>query len=116
MVQRERRACRRYVLALGVVVPSTNSPPELAGVTRDVGTCGMFFYIDHRFKALTAFDFSLTLPESIVPKENAAITGQGRVVRIEDGADRIGVAAEIEKITFGGETLQRTLARSLQLK
>jgi hypothetical protein len=99
----ERRTARRYELSLPVVV---RSPLQLQvepknGQTRDISTRGVYFLIDEQMAPGTELDFTLTLPAEITRGTEVFIRAHGRVVRVErksdDGADKLGVAAVIEK-------------------
>jgi len=101
----ERRAWHRFVLELTITLVG-ESMRGLRGITRDVSAGGFFFYVDSPFEDITNFEFSLALPASNVPTEKAAMIGRARVVRIEPGTKRVGVAAEVEKLIVGGEKLR----------
>ncbi len=105
-VQHERRARRRFPVTIQIAILPSAELPVMEGTTRDVSSGGVFFYIDPKLKPAPDFDFILTLPSDIAPPEVGRIACHGRVVRVEEGAEGLlGIAAKIEKVRFGGETL-----------
>ena len=101
----ERRIARRYELSRPVVV---RSPIERQvevesrnGQTRDISTRGVYFLIQEDMAPGTELDFTLTLPAEITRGTEVFIRAHGRVVRVErkseDGTDKLGIAAVIEK-------------------
>ncbi len=99
----ERRTARRYELSLPVVVrsPIDRELPEHNGQTRDISTRGVYFLIQQNVAPGTELDFTLTLPAEITRGTEVFIRAHGRVVRVEkkteNGAEKLGVAAVIEK-------------------
>lgn len=98
----ERRTARRYELSLPVVVrtPVQEAEPH-NGRTRDISTRGVYFTIDENVSPGTELDFMLTLPAEITRGTEVFIRAHGKVVRVdrtdEDGVERLGVAAVIQK-------------------
>jgi len=94
----ERRNARRYDLALPVVV---RDGIEHNGQTRDISTRGVYLMMDERLEPNSKFEFTLTLPQEITGGSSVLVQAQGRVIRVdsveEDGPNRLGVAAVIEK-------------------
>ena len=99
----ERRAARRYDLSLPVIirVPLDKETTPRTGKTRDISTRGVYFTIDKDFSTGTELDITLTLPAEITRGTEVFVRAQGKVVRVErkaeNGSDRIGVAAVIER-------------------
>lgn len=99
----ERRAARRYDLSLPVIirVPLNKESQPRNGRTRDISTRGLFFTIDSDLAAGSDLDITLTLPAEITRGTEVYVRAQGKVVRVEkrreDGSERIGVAAIIER-------------------
>jgi len=99
----ERRTARRYELSLPVVVrsPIQREVETRNGQTRDISTRGVYFLIERDMAPGTELDFTLTLPAEITRGTEVFIRAHGRVVRVEkkteDGSERLGVAAVIEK-------------------
>ena len=94
----ERRNARRYDLALPVVV---RDGTQHAGHTRDISTRGVYLLMDDRLEPGSTFNFTLTLPQEITGGSSVHVQAQGRVIRVdskdEQGPNRLGVAAVIEK-------------------
>ncbi len=94
----ERRNARRYDLSLPVVV---RDGVAHHGQTRDISTRGVYLLMDERLEAGSTFDFTLTLPQEITGGSAVVVKAQGRVIRVdkkeEEGPNRLGVAAIIEK-------------------
>jgi hypothetical protein len=98
----ERRAARRYNLALEIKLQSERkqSQPILC-VTRDVSIHGFYFETSQKLSVGMKISFSIML----TPFEatNAFISGRARVVRVEEisGTEQRGVGAVIERSRFG---------------
>lgn len=98
----ERRTARRYELSLPVIVRSPAGPVETRnGQTRDISTRGVYFTIEENVAPGAELDFMLTLPAEITHGTEVFIRARGKVVRVdkkqEDGHQRLGVAAVIQK-------------------
>lgn len=99
----ERRTARRYELSLPVIVrhPQAREVEPRNGQTRDISTRGVYFTFDKGISAGSELDFMLTLPAEITRGTEVFIRAHGRVVRVDDkngdSAERVGVAAVIEK-------------------
>ncbi len=98
----ERRASRRFTMALPVMVRSTGTDgaSELAGRTRDVSFRGLYFWADARFAQGTEIEFVLTLPKEITLASDVRIRCFGQVLRVDQTEGRSGVAARIERYEF----------------
>jgi len=100
----ERRVARRYELSLPVVIRTPvvgESEESKNGKTRDISTRGVYFVVDENMAPGTELDFMLTLPAEITQGTEVFIRAHGKVVRVEkrkeNGNERLGVAAVIEK-------------------
>ena len=99
----ERRLARRYDLTLPVSIRFSAEKLVLRheGKTRDISTKGLYFVIERDLQAGSPLDLTLTLPAEITHGSNVFVRAQGKVVRVErrleDGEQRMGVAAVIER-------------------
>lgn len=99
----ERRGARRYDLSLPVMVriPAQGPAATQNGRTRDISTRGLYFVIDDDVSAGSDLDIMLTLPSEMTNGEEVLVKASGKIVRveprIEDGTERQGVAAVIER-------------------
>jgi c-di-GMP-binding flagellar brake protein YcgR len=101
----ERRTARRYDLSLPVIIRASQTNKTAgesrSGRTRDISTRGIYFTINQELAAGAELDITLTLPAEITRGTEVFVRAQGRVVRVErrsdDGTDRMGVAAVIER-------------------
>jgi hypothetical protein len=90
-------------LSLPVIIraPTQKEANYGNGKTRDISTRGVYFMIDHDLSAGAEVDITLTLPAEITRGTEVFVRAQGKVVRVErkqeDGSERIGVAAVIER-------------------
>ena len=107
----ERRAARRYDLTLPIsirfVAESLINRRE--GKTRDVSTRGLYFVLSQEMEAGSELDIMLTLPAEITHGSDVFVRAQGKVVRVEkrmeEGEQRLGIAAIIERYDIvRGET------------
>jgi hypothetical protein len=99
----ERRTARRYDLSLPVIIriPAERKDDSQEGKTRDISTRGLYFVIEQDLEAGSELDITLTLPAEITHGSEVFVRALGKVVRIErrneEGAERMGVAAVIER-------------------
>jgi len=102
----ERRAARRYKLALQIEIRIESGPKgfeTIFGRTRDISTHGFYFRIGQGLSVGMKIRFSIMPPweEGI----QAFISGRARVARVEEvsesSADHVGVGAVIEAYKFG---------------
>ena len=99
----ERRTARRYDLSLPVIIriPVEKDAASRNGKTRDISTRGVYFTIDNDLKDGAELDLTMTLPAEVTGGTEVFIRAMGKVVRIEkrseDGEQRVGVAAVIER-------------------
>ncbi len=99
----ERRTARRYDLSLPVIIrlPIEKQGLPRNGKTRDISTRGVYFVLDQDLSSGTELDITLTLPAEVTRGSQVFIRATGKVVRVEkrpeNGAQRVGVAAVIER-------------------
>jgi len=99
----ERRGARRYDLSLPVMIriPARGFAETQSGRTRDISTRGLYFVIDRDVRAGSELDIMLTLPREMTNGEEVLVKASGKIVRVEsrmeDGNERQGVAAVIER-------------------
>jgi PilZ domain-containing protein len=97
----ERRASRRFTMALPLTVRSTEpGGNERQAQTRDVSFRGLYFLIDEDFAPGTPVEFILTLPREITMASDVHIRCFAEIVRVEPNNDRRGVAARIDRYEF----------------
>jgi hypothetical protein len=97
---RERRTARRYDLSLPIIirVPTERALDSRLGKTRERG---LYFVVEQNLEAGSELDITLTLPAEITRGTQVFVRALGKVVRVEnrseDGDNRMGVAAVIER-------------------
>src|SRR6266403_5238027 len=102
-VMSETRVARRYNLSLPVMVriPAQGLAETQSGRTRDISTRGLYFVIDQDVRAGSNLDIMLTLPREMTNGDEVLVKASGKIVRVEsrmeDGNERQGVAAIIER-------------------
>ncbi len=98
----ERRASRRFTMALPLTVLSARSggAAEKRGQTRDVSFRGLYFFIDAEFEVGNEIEFILTLPREITLASDVNIHCSGQVLRVEPHNGERGVAARIDRYEF----------------
>jgi hypothetical protein len=102
-VMSERRNARRYDLTLPISIRlgAERIIARQEGKTRDISTRGLYFVVQRDFDAGSELDITLTLPAAITHGTDVFVRAQGKVVRVErrleDGEERMGVAAVIER-------------------
>ena len=99
----ERRTTRRYDLSLPIIIriPTEKVLDTQHGQTRDISTRGLYFVVEQNLEAGSELDLTLTLPAEITHGTEVFVRAMGKVVRVErhseDGLERMGVAAVIER-------------------
>ncbi len=95
----ERRTTRR--IAASLPVRTTNAAlGNVLGVTRDVSLSGAFFYVaSDSWKEGASIEYVLQLPEELTLAEPVLVLCTGRVVRVEQLNDKVGVAVQIESFS-----------------
>jgi c-di-GMP-binding flagellar brake protein YcgR len=106
----ERRAARRYQVALRVEIGIAGREP-IFGTTRDLSTHGFYCQIGQGISVGTKFKFSITLAEKVTESMQGFVSGQAKVVRVEESPEeslgRVGVDAEIESFGLGKAVAHR---------
>jgi c-di-GMP-binding flagellar brake protein YcgR len=104
----ERRASRRYKLALHVEIRIESDLKDfelISGRTRDISPQGFYFRIGQSLSVGMKFGFSIMPPWEVPQTTRGFINGLARVVRVEevsdDSIDHVGVGAAIEIYKFG---------------
>ena len=99
----ERRTARRYDLSLPVIIriPIENQVGSRNGKTRNISTRGVYFMVDNELNTGSELDLTMTLPAEVTGGTEVFIRAIGKVLRTEkrsdNGNDRVGVAAIIER-------------------
>jgi hypothetical protein len=103
----ERRAARRYRMALRVEIGLAGREP-IFGTTRDLSTRGFYFEIGQEISVGTTFKFSITLAQKVTESMPVFISGQAKVVRLEESSEElVGVGAVIESFGSSQAVAQR---------
>jgi c-di-GMP-binding flagellar brake protein YcgR len=104
----ERRASRRYKLALRVEIriePDLQEFEPISGRTCDISPDGFYFRIGQSLSVGMKFGFSIMPPWELPQTTRGFINGLARVVRVEKvsngSIDHVGVGAAIEIYKFG---------------
>ena len=101
-----RRVTHRFPLQLPVQVRVTSPAwsPRSAGTTRDISSTGLYFFSAQKFAAGSVLEVLVTLPQRILPRGEAQVRCQGRVLRVDaalsGGTTLSGVAASIDGYDF----------------
>jgi hypothetical protein len=98
----ERRAARRFAIALPLLVRSDGpaGASEQTEQTRDVSFRGVYFTTEQKYEAGERVECVLTLPKEMTLAGDVKIRCFGEVVRVESHVERHGVAARIERYEF----------------
>lgn len=101
-----RRAAHRFPLELPVQVRVTAPAwsARTAGTTRDISCTGLYFFSAQKFAAGSVLEVLVTLPQRILPRGEARVRCQGRVLRVDAASSGettlSGVAASIDGYDF----------------
>jgi hypothetical protein len=98
----ERRASRRFTMALPLLVRSSapEGEAERSGKTRDVSFRGLYFTVDTKYESGAPLELVLTLPKEITMAGDVHIRCFAQVVRVEPLNGHCGVAARIDRYEF----------------
>jgi len=96
--KQEKRTKARLTLSLPARVKNSNAPEAHAAVTRDLSTGGIFLYTDQQIAEGSKLEIVLILPPELGFGEKQWACCQASVVRVEDGDNKFGVAARIERL------------------
>jgi hypothetical protein len=97
----ERRASRRFTMALPLTVRSSGTDSsEQLGQTRDVSFRGLYFMVDAEFQPGSSIEFILTLPREITMAGDVHIRCFAEIIRVETIDGHKGVAARIHRYEF----------------
>jgi hypothetical protein len=72
----------------------------ISGITRDLSTCGAFFYCERAPELGSEVELLLELPPKLAGGDTGSVLCRGRVVRVEPSGDdlTVGVAVEFESV------------------
>jgi hypothetical protein len=88
-------------LPIIIRIPTNREVDAKQGKTRDISTRGLYFVVDQGMEAGSQLDLTLTLPSEMTHGTEVFVRAQGKILRVErrseDGNDRMGVAAVIER-------------------
>jgi c-di-GMP-binding flagellar brake protein YcgR len=96
--KREKRTQARLTLSLPAKVKNSDTPETHAAITRDLSTGGIFLYTDQQIAEGSKLEIVLILPPELGFGEKQWACCQASVVRVEDGENKFGVAARIERL------------------
>lgn len=100
--RRERRAKQRFPSQLPIFI--TAGSKEIQGMTRDIGSEGVFFHVRDWPLQETRIEFRIGLPLGTIPAKSVSIMCKGWVLRVENEGEKTGVAATLDGITFVNAT------------
>jgi hypothetical protein len=96
--KREKRTQARLTLSLPAKVKNSDTPETHAAITRDLSTGGIFLYTDQQIAEGSKLEIVLILPPELGFGEKQWACCQASVIRVEDGENKFGVAARIERL------------------
>ena len=100
--RRERRGKQRYPTHLPITVIRGFPEPDVHGVTRDISSSGIYFYVQGWAPIDRTLEIKISLPLETKPATDVSAACRATVVRVEDTGieGRIGIAATIDDITL----------------
>src|SRR5215469_49340 len=96
--KQEKRTQARLTLSVPAKAKNIDAPQALAAITRDLSTSGIFLYTDQQIAEGSKLEIVLILPAELGLGETQWACCQASVVRVEDGENKFGVAARIERL------------------
>lgn len=97
----ERRITPRFALQIPVVLVLPEPGLKISGKTRDIGSGGVFFYVDAPLREHEEVQLLLTLPDDFAVGP-IRVACHARILRLEYDSigSKQGVAAAIQKFDF----------------
>lgn len=96
--KQDKRTQARLTLSVPAKVKNSDAPQEHAAITRDLSTGGIFLYTDQQIAEGSKLEIVLILPAELGLGEKQWACCQASVVRVEDGENKFGVAARIDRL------------------
>jgi hypothetical protein len=96
--KQEKRTRARLTLTVPAKVKSGDTAQEHPAVTRDLSMGGIFLYTDQHIAEGSKLEIVLILPAELGFGEKQWACCQASVVRVEDGENKFGVAAKIDRL------------------
>src|ERR1700751_2344441 len=96
--KREKRTQARLTLSVAAKLKNAEAPETHAAITRDLSTGGIFLYTDQQIAEGSKLEIVLILPAELGLGEKQWACCQASVVRVEDGENKFGVAARIDRL------------------
>jgi hypothetical protein len=96
-LDRERRAGTRITTSVPTRVRTGNGV-DINAHTRDVSANGVYLYTQSRIAEGTDVELVLILPPELTSGEKYWVCCQATIVRVEEGGDRFGLAAQIRRM------------------
>lgn len=94
----EKRTETRLTLSVPAKVKNSDTPQAHAAMTRDLSTSGIFLYTDQQIAEGSKLEIVLILPAELGLGEKQWACCQASVIRVEDGENKFGVAARIDRL------------------
>lgn len=98
----ERRAAPRFAMRLPLTIKIGDN--EIAAVTRDISSSGVYFYMDSEHSQLTpsgSIEFVIVLPPEITLSTHMRVACKGKVLRRHHPTPLgIGMVAVIDSYSF----------------
>ncbi len=91
-----RHSTRRYRVPASGPVTISHEGQFVPATLKDVSLGGAFFFTDAPFRAGAEIQVVLMLPREVGLQNDHMVCCQGKIVRVEEHADRFGIAAEFE--------------------
>lgn len=96
--KQEKRTRARLTLTVPAKVKNGDTAQEQPAVTRDLSMGGIFLYTDQHIAEGSKLEIVLILPAELGFGEKQWACCQASVVRVEDGENKFGVAARIDRL------------------
>lgn len=96
--KQDKRTQARLTLSVPAKVKNSDASQAHAAITRDLSTGGIFLYTDQQIAEGSKLEIVLILPAELGLGEKQWACCQASVVRVEDGENKFGVAARIDRL------------------
>jgi hypothetical protein len=103
---KEQRRSQRFQLALPLtLLQGSRTEVNKVGETRNLSSTGVYFVVGEAVELGSHLEFVVTLPDEISLTGPVRLLCKGKVTRVEQQEDLVGVAATIERYEFVRENL-----------
>ena len=92
----QQRTAPRFRVRIPLSARISGQTAHVQSHTENVSHKGLYFFSDSAVGAGSVVEFTMTLPPEVTLTNSIPVSGRGKVVRVENGPSRYGVAVSID--------------------